>query len=1161
MNSYVLQQIRNLTMNSSDPRGSYNVMRDSMRAKLKMQNKYCNKNLLFMCKSRKIGTPEIESNARGKIFGGRMGGGGERRREEERGRCAEVRREVVQIIEYRIKRADREVKELAYRSKIEGFRREDVIGKETIMNVEYKVLEKQEMEKMWKERKEKNENKVDWLEKRFGKIEKVKMNDNIVTDEEMNEEEKRRGEGEVANYVVYGDIMLDKDEIEYLQLGPNHRETSNIVKRDMETESEKHCIKTRQEIRKIREQEKEENEGVEEAERMREEVRDRKSREVYDKEEKKVDLRNQRVTDLKTCTRTFPPRVAERREELKIQAQRSAINDETERYVKDKCNDKGEIKEGNLSKEEKEGKKKIIKRMKEGKIFITATDKSKKFVVTTPEIYKRAAMIHINKDHEIKWEELSKVEKEIDRHVRQMVRIFDVGSTHNQVGRCKQALVTEDRPPPNVKFYFKDHKEVKEGEECPATRMVCGAVEGPLHRASILLDKIIGPLASEAEDTMNTEVKSTEEVKRKFMDLNVKTEKERKEIEEEGFKEDREHVFFSQDVKALYPSIIAEEAGEIIEQKMLESDLEWEGVEWKEVGRHLAIILTKKEIEELDIGKVLPKRTKEGRKITMAFLDSDPDSKGDEKWTWEQSDEPDRGQRRRMLSRLVNKMVVLVMKNHVYQFDGKLYRQKEGGPIGLLLTGTISRIVMLEWDRRYLNRLTDLDLTPSMYYRYVDDQGVAVWSTPPGLEYKEGKLVMRKAGDEGTEDDEKPDKRTAAIYRDIGNSIMNMIQLTEEYPSKFPNNRVPVLDLEVWMEGNLVRHDFYRKPMASRNLVSSRSALSDQSKRSILIEEGLRRLRHVSYENIGNESRKHIVGFNLDLKKAGYKGKFREGITSRILGKLEGELDGHGKWLEGDEGGRPWSRTGKERQESKRKSEETKPKEEWFRQGGFTSTVWVPATPGGELAGVIQKALDNVVPPKGTKPKVVQLGGNMTARSLIRTDPFPRTDCRRKNCQLCWQAKREGKEGSSAECFRGNFGYQGSCVRCPAEDIVSGTPEGTERNAIYQGESSKTSYRRILQHFTEYTKKKNGSWMWEHVKERHQGLIGKDGQGGMEDYVWSVTGTFRECTTRIADESVRIKREEEGHNEALGGTGDVEILNTKREFYPARDVRVNLVQN
>ena len=52
-----------------------------------------------------------------------------------------------------------------------------------------------------------------------------------------------------------------------------------------------------------------------------------------------------------------------------------------------------------------------------------------------------------------------------------------------------------------------------------------------------------------------------------------------------------------------------------------------------------------------------------------------------------------------MLSQAVEVGVRLCFRNHLYTFNGPVYRKTEGGPIGLLLNMAISRLVMAMWDK------------------------------------------------------------------------------------------------------------------------------------------------------------------------------------------------------------------------------------------------------------------------------------------------------------------------------------------------------------------------------------------------------------------------------------------------------------------------------
>ena len=84
------------------------------------------------------------------------------------------------------------------------------------------------------------------------------------------------------------------------------------------------------------------------------------------------------------------------------------------------------------------------------------------------------------------------------------------------------------------------------------------------------------------------------------------------------------------------------------------------------------------------------------------------------------------------------------------------------------------------------------------------------------------------------------------IIKDIANSVHPMIQMEEDYPSNHTDGKMPILDLECWMddEEEIVRFQHYEKPMANKQVLSAKSALPIKQKRNIHINECVRRLRH-----------------------------------------------------------------------------------------------------------------------------------------------------------------------------------------------------------------------------------------------------------------------------------------------------------------------------
>ena len=83
----------------------------------------------------------------------------------------------------------------------------------------------------------------------------------------------------------------------------------------------------------------------------------------------------------------------------------------------------------------------------------------------------------------------------------------------------------------------------------------------------------------------------------------------------------------------------------------------------------------------------------------------------------------------------------------MYQFDGKVYQQSKCGPIGLELTGAVSRVVMLLWNRELIHKLKNAAAGTSWnlhaYLRYVDDGNVAAEEAPLGMRYISGKFKVK----------------------------------------------------------------------------------------------------------------------------------------------------------------------------------------------------------------------------------------------------------------------------------------------------------------------------------------------------------------------------------------------------------------------------------
>jgi hypothetical protein len=120
-----------------------------------------------------------------------------------------------------------------------------------------------------------------------------------------------------------------------------------------------------------------------------------------------------------------------------------------------------------------------------------------------------------------------------------------------------------------------------------------------------------------------------------------------------------------------------------------------------------------------------------------------------------------------------------------------------------------------------------------------------------------------------------------------------MIRMEEDFPSNHPSSKLPILDLEVWVEAGQIRHQFFKKPMANRKVVQAKSAFSTGIKRSILVEEGMRRLRNCSPELNWFRKIKFLNTFSSDLRYSGHSESFRQTVLKTVVGRYKAKLSNH----------------------------------------------------------------------------------------------------------------------------------------------------------------------------------------------------------------------------------------------------------------------------
>ena len=129
----------------------------------------------------------------------------------------------------------------------------------------------------------------------------------------------------------------------------------------------------------------------------------------------------------------------------------------------------------NLTPRERQGVKKLRKRVKNKEIVIYQTDKSGKLCVATPEAYKRQGDKHVASDKVVDCKEIEESQKELSCPLRAYNLMFSAGRDQGEKGQASvgRAKELKSQTIPIMSQLLKDHKKVPVGTD-PPTRPVCG---------------------------------------------------------------------------------------------------------------------------------------------------------------------------------------------------------------------------------------------------------------------------------------------------------------------------------------------------------------------------------------------------------------------------------------------------------------------------------------------------------------------------------------------------------------------------------------------------------------------------------------------------------------------------------------------------------------
>jgi hypothetical protein len=897
------------------------------------------------------------------------------------------------------------------------------------------------------------------------------------------------------------------------------------------------------------------------------------TRNPYDEVVRIYDVRKKNIRDIKQNPRITLPRALTGPEEAVIACVKQDMSEIYREYVAKNCDEKGRITKPNLSSKELRGLRSLLKRIQNREVMVIPSDKSGKLTVVSWDLYIQNMQKIIGDDKAVGWSEVGPTQARMNGHCSMWLKMTSMGSDWDQAQRIREALLRYGECVPPLYGLVKDHKPEGSFDPVfgPPYRPVCGASFGPNSALSDVLSEWIDVLADEMSG--GCEVRATEELSYHFETAN-------KQLGSKGGTGGRQELFIgpsgstggitigSLDVVSMFTNLKAIPVSKMAAKAVLESSVEFAGVDYQMVGIYLALNYPRHELVKLGLSDFIPIRVVKpgGRsKITISSVECRAPKLAKEKWIFSPKS-PSWSERKVMLSKAVEVGVRECFRNHLYTFNGQVYRQTEGGPIGLRLSMAISRLVMAMWDKMLMETGSNTGWLIHLLKRYVDDCTAVLetlrlgvrWSLEQGLSYS----PIWEAEDKvcGLSDDQ----RTMREFQKMANTQLDFIRVTYDTCTDHESGKLPILDLQCWVEARIIYHMYYEKPMSSQYCIKEASAMSANTKWSSLSQEVIRRMKNTS-QRVSHVTRESILtDYMRKLKRSGYPESFR----CKIL--IKG-LEGYTKMVQSEASGiGPINRPrGKRPQRQKRRLKKLRDKGEWYKrpqgikdvpspspndfdfQSGtvvtskpnaskgsrkflnkscdkakkrvelkigsgskweYESVLYVPQTPGGELAA----ALRAYEKKRGSlrRIRIVERAGISLKNKLFSSNPWAKDGCSRDDCFPCKPGAGEG-----GVCRRENLTYVMTCGTCSVNGV----------RKVYWGETSRTLYQRGKEHLSAYLSESDKSALHKHSLLEHP--------QSPPDWKIKVHNYHQRPLRRQVEEGVLI-------NNALEG----ELLNSKSEI-------------
>jgi len=346
---------------------------------------------------------------------------------------------------------------------------------------------------------------------------------------------------------------------------------------------------------------------------------------------------------------------------------------------------------------------------------------------------------HYQNDKVLQPVEVAKVEKQLNSHTFRLVKVFKMGEISKQTRRTKSYLVTENNPIPVLSGTIKDHKKVSDPKIGPEMRPIMGATFAPNTGLGQIGCEFLRAILENSKS--KAEIRSTEEMLNVFQQYNEKVDLTNPESKSEL------KVVGSMDIKSFYPSIRPDKVALIARLMWNKSDCSVKNVDKEKLAMYVTKEIPREKLRWLNLEDYLyirkPVTKKIGRKQNKSLNAQDKSLKVKVKRRKKTDDEiwfkplksPSETEVKTMVGLVLENIIKISMKNHLYQFANQVRVQENTGPTGYDLTGLVADVYMVWWDERFSQRLFDLKWKIDINVRFKDDLNILTRALPLGAHY------------------------------------------------------------------------------------------------------------------------------------------------------------------------------------------------------------------------------------------------------------------------------------------------------------------------------------------------------------------------------------------------------------------------------------------